>query len=305
MRFTSGASYEPINGQTHKVSGKTHIWYFCPECREGWYGEPSEDESWDIQEHSFSEGVCSRCGYENTCAHDNTGELEDIWMAVGTEYAGYDEQCHTIYAYVNHYTVCLDCGERLEYLYCDLQPELKEAHSFENGSCNCGYVEMTGGTTIAPTAVPTMVPTAVPTTAPTAMAPTVSPTAPIIGGATQAPINTPNNLGSAAPTLPSLLPTPIPDDPYGESVAYLPDSLDVIDAEALLGIAARTVVIPGGATTIGERAFASCPNLKYVVVPDSVRSIAADAFSGSSVTFICSANSTAAGYAQSHGIPLK
>lgn len=167
------------------------------------------------------------------------------------------------------------------------------------------YVEMTGGTTIAPTAAPTMIPTAVPTTAPTTMAPTVSPTAPIIGGATQAPINTPNNLGSAAPTLPTLLPTPIPDDPYGDSVAYLLDSLDVIDAEALLGIAARTVVIPDGATTIGARAFASCPNLEYVVVPDSVRSIAADAFSGSSVTFICSANSTAAGYAQSHGIPLK
>ena len=95
------------------------------------------------------------------------------------------------------------------------------------------------------------------------------------------------------------------DDPYGDSVAYLPDSLDVIDAEALLGVATRTVVIPDGATTIGNRAFASCPNLKYVVVPDSVRSIATDAFSGSSVTFICSTDSAAADYAQSHGIPLK
>ena len=95
------------------------------------------------------------------------------------------------------------------------------------------------------------------------------------------------------------------DEVYGDSVAYLPDSLDVIDAEALLGIAARTVVIPDGATTIGARAFASCPNLEYVVVPDSVRSIATDAFSGSSVTFICSTDSTAADYAQSHNIPLK
>lgn len=95
------------------------------------------------------------------------------------------------------------------------------------------------------------------------------------------------------------------DEVYGDSVAYLPDSLKVIDAEALLGIAARTVVIPDGATTIGARVFASCPNLEYVVVPDSVRSIATDAFSGSSVTFICSTDSTAADYAQSHGIPLK
>lgn len=303
--FVADIVYEPIDEKTHKVTGTTQDWNFCPECRESWYGENYTEGVVETDAHYFVDGICKSCGYENTCTHENVGELEDIWMAVGTEYVGYDDQCHTIYAYVNHFLVCEDCGEELEYLYCDLQPEVKEAHSFENGSCNCGYVEMTGGTTIAPTAVPTMVPTAVPTTAPTTVSPTVSPTAPIIGGATQAPINTPNNLGSAAPTLPSLLPTPIPDDPYGDSVAYLPDSLKVIDAEALLGIAARTVVIPDGATAIGARAFASCPNLEYVVVPDSVRSIADDAFSGSSVTFICSTDSTAADYAQSHNIPLK
>lgn len=241
VEFESVSECDPIDAQTHRVTGYTQLCNYCPECREGWYGETSAEKSERTEDHYFDEGICQDCGYINICTHENVVELEDIWMAMGTRYVGYDEQCHTIYAYVNHFLMCADCGEKLEYLYCDLQPEVKEAHSFENGSCNCGYVK-----------------------------PTVS-----------------------------------PDDPYGDSVAYLPDSLDVIDAEALLGIAARTVVIPDGATTIGARAFASCPNLEYVVVPDSVRSIATDAFSGSSVTFICSTDSTAADYAQSHNIPLK
>lgn len=95
-----------------------------------------------------------------------------------------------------------------------------------------------------------------------------------------------------------------PEDPYS-SVAYLPDSLNVIGEEALLNISARTVVIPDGATSIGARAFARCANLEYVVIPDSVTSIADNAFEGSDVTFICSAGSTAASYAQSKGIPMK
>ena len=96
-----------------------------------------------------------------------------------------------------------------------------------------------------------------------------------------------------------------PDDPYSENVAYLPASLGTIGGEALAGISARTVVIPSGATSIGARAFADCSELKYVEIPDSVTSIADDAFEGSTVTFICSAGSFAAEYAQARGISLR
>ena len=95
------------------------------------------------------------------------------------------------------------------------------------------------------------------------------------------------------------------DDPYAENVLRLPAALGVIEDEAFEGVSARTVVIPNGTSSIGSRAFADCGMLKYVEIPDSVTSIAGDAFAGSNVTFICNDGSTAYAYAQSHGIPVR
>ena len=61
----------------------------------------------------------------------------------------------------------------------------------------------------------------------------------------------------------------------------LPAMLEEIDEEAFMGMAAEGIIIPDGCTTIGPRAFATCPNLIYVKIPASVTSIADDAFEGS------------------------
>ena len=45
-------------------------------------------------------------------------------------------------------------------------------------------------------------------------------------------------------------------------------------------------------------------NLRYVEIPDSVTSIADDAFAGSDVTFICNTGSPAYAYAQKYSIPV-
>ena len=95
------------------------------------------------------------------------------------------------------------------------------------------------------------------------------------------------------------------DDPYAEHVLVLPEALTVIEEEAFEGVAAITVVIPDGAVSIGSRAFADCPSLKYVEIPASVTGIADDAFAGSSVIFICGFDSFAYQYAQEHGIPVR
>ena len=97
----------------------------------------------------------------------------------------------------------------------------------------------------------------------------------------------------------------VPDDPYAENVLRLPAALREIEPEAFEGISARTVVIPDGTTSIGARAFADCANLKYADIPDSVRSIAGDAFAGSQVIIICNPDSFAAAFAQELGLSIR
>ena len=46
----------------------------------------------------------------------------------------------------------------------------------------------------------------------------------------------------------------------------------------MAGCAFRAIRIPDGTVEIGKRAFANSPNLKLVYIPESVTTIAADAF---------------------------
>ena len=58
-------------------------------------------------------------------------------------------------------------------------------------------------------------------------------------------------------------------------------------------------------SVIGKLAFADNDNLRFVRIPDSVRSIAEDAFSGCpNVIIVCSSNSEAADFARSNGLTL-
>lgn len=57
---------------------------------------------------------------------------------------------------------------------------------------------------------------------------------------------------------------------------------------------------------IGANAFANCPNLVYIEIPQFVTSIANDAFSGSDgVTIICKKGSVAHEFAENHGISYR
>ena len=54
------------------------------------------------------------------------------------------------------------------------------------------------------------------------------------------------------------------------TVLRLPSGLTEIEAEAFAGIAAEKVIVPNGVTRIGDRAFADCPNLKEMELPEGV-----------------------------------
>ena len=59
---------------------------------------------------------------------------------------------------------------------------------------------------------------------------------------------------------------------------FLPNSLTTIQEEAFAGGAFHYVQLPEGAFSIGNRAFADCPNLQFIYIPESTTAIAKDAF---------------------------
>ncbi len=90
------------------------------------------------------------------------------------------------------------------------------------------------------------------------------------------------------------------------NILTLPAAMQTIKAEAFMnctnidGISVRGNKL----TEIQSGAFKSCTGLYFIELPDSVTTIADDAFEGcANVQFYCSDNSTAAAYAEAHGIP--
>jgi len=91
-----------------------------------------------------------------------------------------------------------------------------------------------------------------------------------------------------------------------QAMTVLPN-VQVIESEAFQGLTAASCVIfmNGSTASIGENAFADCPNLSFVYLPDSITQIDSSAFANCpSVTFICHEESEAAAYAAAHEIPV-
>lgn len=122
-------------------------------------------------------------------------------------------------------------------------------------------------------------------------------------------------LNSSAPD--SLYHYTLSDNGYATVTSYLgseetviiPSSLGgcpviAIGEDAFRNGSAVSVVIPSGVRRVDWFAFEGCYRLSSVTLPDSVVAIAYGAFDlcAPTLTFTCSENSYAAGYAQSYGI---
>ena len=83
----------------------------------------------------------------------------------------------------------------------------------------------------------------------------------------------------------------------------IPVGTKKIEMEAFMSAAAGSVVILDGCESIGARAFKNCANMRKAEIPNSVKSIAGDAFDGCAEGFviIAPAGSYAAEYAVAHG----
>lgn len=90
---------------------------------------------------------------------------------------------------------------------------------------------------------------------------------------------------------------------HAETQLVLPADTIRIEREAFAGINAEEVVIPVGCEYIGPMAFAYCPTLRLINIPDSVTFIADSAFSGTDVTILQEGVSGyGQQYAQQHGL---
>ncbi|MBR0464843.1 MAG: leucine-rich repeat domain-containing protein [Clostridia bacterium] len=85
----------------------------------------------------------------------------------------------------------------------------------------------------------------------------------------------------------------------------LPMYLTTIEEEAFTGTTAERIMIATACQSIGSRAFADCPNLLFVEIPNSVTDIAGDAFAGTHVTIVCNSGSYAEDYADENNIACK
>ena len=81
----------------------------------------------------------------------------------------------------------------------------------------------------------------------------------------------------------------------------LPAFLTTIESEAFAGSAFTYAKLPEGCTSIGWHAFADCPNLAYIYIPEGC-AIDADAFSGvSGLTILGTSGGSVETWAGEHG----
>jgi hypothetical protein len=88
-------------------------------------------------------------------------------------------------------------------------------------------------------------------------------------------------------------------------VLVLSAGLTEIEEEAFLGTSANVVIAPAGLKTIGPRAFADCPSLSEIRLPDSVTVIADDAFAGSPNVVIVTSGKAVQEWAEARGVAWK
>ncbi|MBQ8973022.1 MAG: Ig-like domain-containing protein, partial [Clostridia bacterium] len=84
----------------------------------------------------------------------------------------------------------------------------------------------------------------------------------------------------------------------------LPKAMKRIEEEAFMGVGASVIQCPEGLTRIGVRAFANCPKLRQIYIPESCTYIDKSAFDGCSATLTIfgKGDSIAEMYARAYGI---
>ncbi len=89
--------------------------------------------------HTYENDVCTVCGYENTCAHENT-ETKVAWGYC--KYTPYDSNYHSMHIDEEETVTCKDCGKVVSFrVLRTVTQQAYERHSMWHNECEeCGYV---------------------------------------------------------------------------------------------------------------------------------------------------------------------
>lgn len=129
---------EAIDAQRHKVTGAwININQRCHLCEYEEHSRTFDPDYTLIENHSFEEGVCWYCGYENVCKHTNAEKRAEGYVERTTPVDTGNGTHIAVYAGWAGYD-CYDCGE---YWTEDIPSQMRELpHEFgEDGICTeCG-----------------------------------------------------------------------------------------------------------------------------------------------------------------------
>ncbi|MBQ4090637.1 MAG: hypothetical protein IJC56_12290, partial [Clostridia bacterium] len=153
-------TYQQLDSQYHTVIGPLYERVWCYDCEEEVSRTLIEENGSAKEWHYFEDSVCSACGYENVCIHEDTEMFQFIYYDNTVTYQVVDGEYHLTFGSLREYTYCNDCGNRVSDIrIVSDNGSLQEYHDFENDVCGrCGYDKTEG----APTATPTVAPTATP-----------------------------------------------------------------------------------------------------------------------------------------------
>ena len=131
------AQYTANGQEGHIFSGYPYECSYCPDCEEYWSGEPTAEKVEALEEHYFEGGVCTDCGFKNTCKHENAVQYSDF---SGATYSDITPRSHSVRGYQTHYIYCRLCSETVCLGTDDEMTSAVQEHNFWKGACmDCGY----------------------------------------------------------------------------------------------------------------------------------------------------------------------
>ncbi len=138
-RWMENPSYEPLDGEKHRVTATISEYAQCGICLENLGRTDRPAETLDTEEaHVFGEKFCFYCGYENPCLHE--GEMRSSLHIFNGTYEPKDEEEHFIRGAVYEISECTLCHQVVGTELFEEKGALSGAHVFEEGACrDCGF----------------------------------------------------------------------------------------------------------------------------------------------------------------------
>ena len=139
-----GGEWKDNGDGTHSGMSCLVYWWYCPDCDYGWE-EPVTEPAMNTEPHDLEDGICYRCGFENTCEHPKASlTKEKLWFTVeGEKCVPLDGDYHVLLNEPALKWQCGVCGEVWFDHATGVLDEMVLDHVYEDGSnvcVECGFV---------------------------------------------------------------------------------------------------------------------------------------------------------------------